>query len=93
MIKKITTVGGEKCYKYEFKYNIKDASKIKVRMQKGGTKSINKEFDRDISKKKSGKKSYMLYSKKTMKKLNNKITFKIVAYYGKNQSETLTITK
>lgn len=93
VIKKITTVGGEKCYKYEFKYNIKDASKIKVRMQKGGTKSINKEFDRDISKKKSGKKSYMLYSKKTMKKLNNKITFKIVAYYGKNQSETLTITK
>ncbi|MCI8503053.1 MAG: hypothetical protein HFH00_04355, partial [Dorea sp.] len=91
--KKIVKVGGEKCYKYLFKYNIKDASKIKVRMKKGGTKSINKELDRDVSKRKSGKKSYILYSKKTMKKLNNKITFKIVAYYGKNQSETITITK
>lgn len=84
---------GNKGYKYTFKYNIKGADKIKVRMQKGGNKSINKEFDRDISRRKSGKNSYILYSKKTMKKLNNKITFKIIAYYGKNQSETLTITK
>ena len=80
-------------YRYTFKYNIKGAAKIKVRMKKGGSSKINKEFDRYISKPKSNKNSFIQYSEKTMRKLKNKVTFKIVAYYGKNQSETLTVTR
>ena len=84
---------GVKCYKYTFKYSIKNATKIKVRMKKGGKSSINEDLDRFISKSRSNKYSYILYSLKTMKKLKNKVTFKIVAYYGKNKSETRVITK
>ena len=62
-------------------------------MQKGGTKAINKYLDKNVSKQKSNKGSYINFTKSTMKKMNNKVTFKIVVYYGKNQSETLTITK
>lgn len=80
-------------YRYVFQYNIKGAAKIKVRMKKGGSAAINKEFDRYISKPKSDKNSFIQYSANTMKKLKNKVTFNIVAYYGKNQSETLTVTK
>ena len=80
-------------YRYTFKYNIKGAAKIKVRMKRGGSSKINKEFDRYISKPKSNKNSFIQYSEATMRKLKNKVTFKIVAYYGKNQSETLTVTK
>lgn len=84
---------GSKGYRYIFKYNIKGANKIQVRMQKGGTKAINKYLDKNVSKQKSNKGSYINFTKSTMKKMNNKVTFKIVVYYGKNQSETLTITK
>lgn len=86
--------------RYTFKYNIKGASKIQVRVvnakKTGKEKAINKILDRCVKKSKSNKSSYIEFSDGIMKKLknkNNKVTFKIVVYYGKNQSETLTITK
>ena len=91
--KKKVTVGGIQGYRYTFKYNVKGADRIKVRMEKGGSSGINRELDRDISKPKSSKLSYIQYSERTMKKLKNKVTFRIVAYYGKNVSEPLFITK
>ena len=91
--KKLVKVGGAKVYKYSFKYNIKGAKKIQVRMVKGGSRSINKYLDRYVKKSKSNRNSYILYSKKTMKKLNNKVTFKITAYYGNKKSQTYVVTK
>lgn len=89
-----------KYQRYTFKYNVKGASKIKVRIENanktGKSKAINKIFDRSVKKTKSNKSSYIEFSDRIMKKLkkkNGKVTFKIIAYYGKNQSETLTITK
>ncbi|EOS69992.1 hypothetical protein C818_01952, partial [Lachnospiraceae bacterium MD308] len=89
-----------KYQRYTFKYNVKGANRIKVRVENanktGKSKTINKIFDRYVKKSKSNKSSYIEFTDKTMKKLkkkNGKVTFKIIAYYGKNQSETLTITK
>ena len=101
---KITRKAGKdsygKYYRYTFKYNIKGANKIKVRVENakktGKEKSINKTFDKYVRKPKGNKDCYVEFTDKTMKKLKNKkgkVTFKIVAYYGKNQSETLTILK
>ncbi len=84
---------GSKAYKYSFKYDIKGADRITVRMKKGGTKKLNKEFDYYISKPKSNKMSYVLFSKKTLKKLKNKVTFKITAHFGKNKLELPPITR
>ena len=86
---------GSKAYKYSFTYNIKGADSIKVRMKKGGTKKLNREFDYYISKPKSNKMSYVLFSKKTLKKLKNKVTFKITVSYGKgkNKLELPAITR
>ena len=91
--KKKVKIGGVKGFKYSFSYNIKKATKIQVRMKKGGSSAINREFDTYVSKPKSNKDSYIMYKASTLKKLKNKITFKIVAYYGKNKSETRVITK
>lgn len=91
--KKIVTGGGEKAYRYTFKYDIKGADKIKVRMKRGGSKQINAHLDKFIKTPKSNKNSLIQFSNKTLKKLKNKVTFQIVAHYGKNKSETLTITK
>lgn len=93
VIKKKVTVDGVKGYKYIFKYNIKGATKVKIRMEKGGSKAINKKLDKYVGGRKSNKDSYILLAKSSIKKWNNKVTFKVVAYYGKNQSETFTITK
>ena len=92
-IRTTTMSDGSKAYKYSFKYDIKGADRIKVRMKKGGTKKLNREFDYYISKPKSNKMSYVIFSKKTLKKLKNKVTFKITAYYGKNKLELPAITR
>lgn len=86
------TIEGAKGYKYAFYYNLKGADKIRVRLKKGGTSSINKELDKYISKPKNTKDSYILFSEKFLKKNNNKVTFRITAYYGKYHSDTKEIT-
>lgn len=68
--------GGTRGTRYCFDYNVKGATKIKVRAKKLAFR--NKEFNRYISTPKSNEK-YTYF--------NIKISFEIVAYYGKNVSE------
>lgn len=87
---KITTkkieLGGIKGVRYSFNYNIKGATKIKVRAKK--MSFLNKELNQYVSKPKSDEKnSYFNIKESTLNKAGNKITFEIVAYYGKNISE------
>lgn len=87
---KITTkkieFGGTRGTRYYFYYNIKGATKIKVRAKKLAFR--NKEFDRYISTPKSNEKyTYFNIKESDLKNLGNKISFEIVAYYGKNISE------
>lgn len=87
---KITTkkieLGGIKGVCYSFNYNIKGATKIKVRAKK--MSFLNKELNQYVSKPKSDEKnSYFNIKESTLNKAGNKITFEIVAYYGKNISE------
>lgn len=82
--KERVTVGGIQGYRYVFDYNIKNATKVKVRVK--GLPSVNGECDRDISSPKSGRLSYLNLSDATVRKLGNKVRFEIVAYYGKNVS-------
>ena len=83
-IKKQTT--GDS-YRYSFKYNIKGATKIKVRTK--NVKANTKVLDRYLKKPKSNSDSYVEFPKEKVKK----IKFTINAYYGKNVSETRSITK
>lgn len=85
-VKKYTS-DGTTGHKFQFSYNIAGATKIKVRLAKGGTGRMNKELDRYISTAKSNRDSYILFSDRTLKKMKGKITFQVVAYYGKNKSE------
>ena len=74
-------------YRYSFRYNIKGATKIKVRTK--NVKANTKVLDRYLKKPKSNSDSYVEFPKEKVKK----IKFTINAYYGKNVSETRTITK
>ncbi len=78
--------------RFAFGYNIPDADRIQVRLAKGNTSQIKKDLDRYVSTPKSTGDSYIDLSDQFLKKkLKNKVTFKIVAYYGKkNKSEVLT---
>lgn len=78
-------VGNVSGYRYRFKYDIKGATKIQVRIKK--MQSLNHEFDTYVSKPKSDGMSYINLSDATIKKLGNKAEFEITAYYGKNVSE------
>ena len=81
-----TPLGGSR-YRYTFKYNIPGATKIKVRPN---TSKVNVSvYDRYLSKPKSDSESYVNLDLKTQKK----VSFRIVAYYGKNVSKTRVITK
>ena len=78
--------GGTRGTRYYFDYNLKGATKIKVRAKKLAFR--NKEFDRYISTPKSNEKyTYFNIKESDLKNLGNKISFEIVAYYGKNISE------
>jgi hypothetical protein len=91
--KKKVKINGVASYKFTFSYNVKGAKKIQVRLAKGGSSSINKYLDKYISSAKSKRNSYIQFSSKTIKKIGNKVTFKIVATYGKNnKSETKKVT-
>ena len=74
-------------YRYSFKYNIKDATKIKVRTK--NIKANKQVLDRYLKNPKSNAESYVEFPKEKVKK----VKFTINAYYGKNVSETRTITK
>lgn len=74
-------------YRYTFKYNIPKADKIKVRSNLKGMNT--KVVDKYLSQPKSNADSYINLDLGKMKK----VKFKIVAYYGKNVSETRVITK
>lgn len=77
--------------RFAFEYNIPDADRIQVRLAKGNTTQIKMELDKYISAKKSTGDSYIDLTDQFLKKtLKNKVTFKIVAYYGKNKSEVFT---
>ena len=78
--------GGTRGTRYCFDYNVKGATKIKVRAKKLAFR--NKEFNRYISTPKSNEKYTCFNIKESdLKNLGNKISFEIVAYYGKNVSE------
>ncbi|MGN1168347.1 MAG: hypothetical protein ACI4S2_18175 [Lachnospiraceae bacterium] len=82
---KKTSVGNN--YKYKFTYNIKGATKIRVRvLEASNNKKLNKILDKYISKPKSKSSSYFTTSKKNVKKIGTKgkLTFQITIYYGYN---------
>ncbi len=85
---------GEHGYDFVFHYNIPKAKKIQVRLAKGGSKEINRYLDKYISGRRSNKSAHIRFTKSYFKKVK-KITFRIVAYYGKakNKSEVLEILK
>ena len=76
-------------YNYKFSYKLKKtgAKKIKVRIEGLNTKTANKVLDKYLGKPNSDNDSYIYISKSLLKKLGNKVRFKIVVYYGKNVSE------
>lgn len=78
--------GGIKGTRYHLKYNVKGATRVKIRVRKAS--SLDKKFDRDMSKPKSdASKCYITVRESDLKRYGNKLTFEIVAYYGKNISE------
>ena len=86
-------IGGVSGYKFKFAYNIKGADRIIVRFPECETGNIMTDLERYIKNPQSNGNSYINLSSKFLKeKLNNTITFKIVAKYGSNQSETYTKT-
>ena len=84
--RKKIVIGGVSGYRYELQYNIKGATRVKIRVKKMSV--LNKKFDANMSKPKSSKsRCYINASSSGLKKLGNKLTFEIVAYYGKNVSQ------
>ena len=77
-------------YRYTFKYNIKGATKVKVRCKEINANAL---FDKYLSKSKSNKDSYVTCAKSKLSKYKNKLTFTVTAYYGKNVSQTFKIRK
>ena len=87
---------GIRGYDFIFHYLVPGAKKIQVRLAKGGNKAINQYLDKCISGRKSNKSSHIRFQNKALRKRGKKLTFRIVAYYGKkaqNKSEVLIKTK
>lgn len=84
------TIGGRSGFHYAFYYDLAGATKIRVRVK--GMAFSNSELDQYVSKAKSDNQSYINYSSEAVKKQHNKVTFQIVAYYGKRISKTKIIT-
>lgn len=81
--------GGVTGVHYSLKYNVKGATKIKIRVKNAS--ALNKKFDTTMSNPKSDdKKCYLNVKDSDLKKFGNKFTFEITAYYGKNVSEKFT---
>ena len=89
IMKKPVTIGGKSSYRYTFDYDLAGATKIRVRIKE--ISSRNSELDRYISKAKSDKLSYINFLTETVKKMGDKVTFEITAYYGKRVSKVRKI--
>ena len=76
--------------KYFFDYKVKKpqyATKVQIRMVKGGSKAINRYLDKYVHNVKCNKKkAYIQFTKASIKKLK-KIEFKITVFYGKVKIE------
>ena len=84
-------LGGVKGTRYRFKFNIKGATKIRMRIKE--MKVFDSTFDRYMSSPKSNTKDYYLNVREAdIKKYGkaDKLTLEIVVYYGKNVSEKFT---
>jgi len=93
--KKAVVVDGVEAYRYTITYNIKNASKINVVVDSGvetKTKTrLNKALKSFFKKRKGGKGvAYFTIRKEAVKK---KIQFKIVANYGKMESQPLVVKR
>ena len=84
------TIEGRRGYRYAFHYNLAGATKIRVRIK--GMAFANRELDRYVSKAKSDRQSFINISSEMVGKLGNRVTFQIIAYYGKRVSKTRKIT-
>ena len=87
-------IGGKDAYQYKLKYDIKNATKIKVRVLPGCVsdstrKAMNNYFDSKTAQSKGV--VWFRVMKTTLNK--SKIKFQVVAYYGDNQSEAVVIEK
>jgi RecG-like helicase len=88
----VEKISGTTSYRYRFKYNVKNASKIKVRVK--GMSQLDAECDQYLSSTKSNAdSSYLNFKSETINKMGGKITFEITAYYGKYKSKKITISK
>lgn len=92
--RKLITINGIKGYKYTINYNVKGASKIKVRAISGSVSSnTKKQIDRLFDSRLKKSKGTMSFTIKKSLLKKKKIKFQVVAYYGKNQSEAAVIEK
>ena len=82
-------IGGIEGYRYKFKYNIKGAKKIRVRVK--NMKTLNAACNKYLTKPKNNSQSFLNVRKSTVK--GKKLIFEIVAYYGKNTSEAKIIKR
>ena len=82
-------IGGIEGYRYKFKYNIKGAKKIRVRVK--NMKTLNAACNKYLTKPRNNSQSFLNVRKSSVK--GKKLIFEIVAYYGKNTSEAEIIKK
>ena len=79
-------------YKFTFSYFIPKANRIQVSME-GENDTIKNYLEKNVSNPRPSQKPYINLTEQFLEKLNNRVTFKIRAYYGKNRSEVFTVTK
>ncbi len=78
-------------YQVNFHYYLPGASRIKIQMEKE-TAKIKKSLAK-INRPRPKETPYLGLSDEFLAPLNHTVTFRIRAYYGKNKSEILTVTK
>ena len=96
-IKSIKKKSAGSDYRYTFKYNVPNATKVQFRIIGRENKRTNSVLDRYLNKRKSSRDSYIYLSKKDVENLLKKqkpyknVRFRVRAYYGKNVSETTVV--
>ncbi len=90
---KVLTQGGIYTkYQFTYKGSVSKASKVIVRIENLNTKNTNEVLDRKLQNPKSSQNSYIYLTSEAIKKLNNKVVFKIYVKYGKNKSKIVRIS-
>ena len=79
-------------YNFKFYYRVPGANRIQVRMD-GESDDIKNHLKKEVSNPRPSKTPALALTNKTLARFNNRVTFRIRAYYGKNKSEILTVTK